>query len=87
MSLSSYCRNCGKPVATTAEMSANHCNGCEEARKGAITALVDQAREQKREISESDKLYAGREALMQRARHPRETFINPRDFNRWDMEK
>jgi len=78
VSLSSYCRNCGAPVSTTAEMSANHCNGCEEARKGALTAFA----EQNPQASESDKLYAGRQALMQRAAHPRSGSISPRDFAR-----
>lgn len=83
MPLSSYCRNCGAPVTTTSEMSANHCNGCEEARKGAITAFV----EANPNSNESDRLYAGRQALMQRAYHPRQTFVNPRDFNRADMKR
>ena len=40
MSLSSYCRNCGAPATTTEELSANHCNQCEEARKTAMQVFV-----------------------------------------------
>jgi hypothetical protein len=80
MSLSSYCRNCGAAASTTAELAANHCNGCEEARKSAITAFA----EANPNAAETEKLYAGRIALMGRAHHPRQTFINPRDFNRMD---
>ena len=83
MSLSSYCRNCGRPVKTTEELSANHCADCETNRQEAMKHFV----EQNKDASESDKLYAGRQALMQRARHPHETFINPRDFNRADMTR
>lgn len=87
MSLSSYCRNCGKQNGTIAEMGANHCNECEEARTNAIKTFVEQATANKTEINESDKLYAGRTALGQRAHHPRQTFINPREFNRMDSKR
>lgn len=83
MALSSYCRNCGSGNATAAEMASNHCNTCEEARKAAIQAYV----EKNPTSSDSDRLYAGREALMQRAHHPRQTFISPREFNRAEMER
>jgi len=78
MSLSSYCRNCGLPNGTTEEMCANHCNNCEEARKTAMQA----AKEKDTTLQGDELLYVGRQALMQRAHHPRETFINPRDFSR-----
>ena len=85
MSLSSYCRNCGAPVTTTEELSANHCNGCEEARKAAMTAFAESHKDGS--FAESDRLYAGRQALIQRAHHPHQTFINPRNFDRGDMER
>jgi len=81
--LSSYCKNCGGSFTTTAEMSANHCNGCEEKRKAAMQF----AKEQNPEIGASDLLYAGRQALIQAAHHPRQTFINPREFDRAQMER
>jgi len=83
MSLSSYCRNCGTPYTTVSEMSALHCNGCEEKRKAAIQFHKDK----NPEASESDLLYAGREALIRAAHHPRQTFISPREFNRSEMER
>jgi hypothetical protein len=75
--LSSYCRNCGAAHTTTAEMSANHCNGCETARTEAMAG----AKEKDPKISPDDLLYKGREALIQRAHHPRVTFISPREFD------
>jgi hypothetical protein len=87
MSLSSYCRNCGDPYTTVSEMSALHCNGCEQARTEAMTHATAQAEEQKKTIAPDDLLYIGRQALMQRAHHPRQTFISPREFNRADMER
>ena len=83
MPLSSYCRNCGASNQTTVDMSSNHCTQCEEARKGAVTAHA----EQNPNSSESERLYAGRQALMQRAHHPHRTFVNPRDFDRTNMER
>lgn len=85
--LSSYCKNCGMPYTTVAEMSALHCNQCEQARTEAMQHVRAQATEKKQEVSESDVLYAGRQALMQRAHHPRQTFISPREFDRANMER
>jgi len=84
MSLSSYCRNCGAAAITTAELSANHCDKCEEARKAAMQNFVEQNPEG---FLESDRLYAGRQALMQRVHSAHAQKISPRDFNRADMER
>ena len=84
MSLSSYCRNCGLPVSTTDEMSANHCNGCEEARKAAMQTFVEA---NPNGFVDSDRLYAGRQALMQRVHSAHNQKISPRDFNRADMKR
>lgn len=83
MSLSSYCRNCGAPATTTAELSANHCGVCEEARKAAMQLFV----EKNPDSLESDRLYAGRQALMQRVHSAQAQKISPRDFNRANMER
>lgn len=81
MPLSSYCRVCGKPNTTTQEMSANHCNGCEERRNAAMTAFVDA---HPNGYADSDRLAAGREAMYGGSRNPRADFINPRNYNRFD---
>jgi hypothetical protein len=75
--MSSYCRNCGGAISTVGEMSSNWCITCEEARKAAMQFK----KEQTPDANESDLLYAGREALMQRRFHPRQTFVNPKDHN------
>jgi len=83
MSLSSYCRNCGNTNPTIPEMQANHCDACEKAGLDAREA----AQKENPKLSETDLLYVAREARLQRAHHPRQTFISPREFNRAEMER
>lgn len=73
---SSYCRVCSATYTTVAEMSASHCIQCEETRKGAMQFH----KEQNPTASESDLLYAGREAMNRRRTHPRQGFIPASDF-------
>jgi hypothetical protein len=82
MSLSSYCRVCGLTNGTVPEMSANHCDGCEKERQATMTAYAAE----NPSASESDKLYAGRQALAGRSNYAARHRISPRDFNRGDME-
>ena len=82
MSLSSYCRNCGKPNGTPEEMGANHCNECETARNEAMQGAAAKANEAKQPMSQTDLLYVGRQALMQRQHSAHQGFISPRDFTR-----
>jgi hypothetical protein len=79
--LSSYCRNCGAPKDVT-EYAENTCGKCETARSEAIQG----AKAEKPELTESELLYVGRQALSQRAITSRQTWVNPRDFRRADME-
>jgi len=79
---SSYCRNCSAKNATVAECYNNTCDDCEAARKTA----ADNFRKDNPTADESAALYAGRLALAQRATHPRQTFVNPSAFNRFDRK-
>jgi hypothetical protein len=80
--LSSYCRNCGAPKDVS-EYAANTCGKCateaREARQGA--AAENPA------LTESELLYIERQALAQRAHNARDTWVNPRDFDRAHMDR
>lgn len=80
MPLSSYCHNCHKPNATTAEMGADHCDGCEKIRTDAMTG----AKEANPELTQDQLLYVGRTAMLGAAGHARSGSISPRDFHRLD---
>ena len=77
MSLSSYCRNCGQSHEVS-DYACNHCSKCEtvgqEARQAAAAENPG--------LTEDQLTYVARDARQQRAHHPRQTYINPRDFDR-----
>lgn len=78
---SSYCRQCFKPFTNMQDaFNKPWCDECETLRTKAGEALkaVDP------NATPDDILAAGRTAMGQNRGHSRQTFINPRDFNRMD---
>lgn len=82
MPLSSYCQNCGGPKSM-GEYGDPRCGSCEQIRTEAMQHFAAENTEKikKGELSESDILYAGRQALLQRAHHANRNYTDPRQFS------
>lgn len=74
--LTAYCQNCGAPKEPS-EYSANTCGSCKTTRLEAEQAYAAEHKD----ASESDILYAGRQALLQKAHHAHKNFQDPRGFS------
>jgi len=74
--LSSYCQTCGASKEP-ANYADNYCPACTSLRREAEQAFAAE----NPEASESDILYAGRQALSQRAHHANRNFTDPRAFS------
>lgn len=74
--LTASCHNCGAPK-DPANYGDVNCPACTSLRKEAEQAFAAE----NPGVSESDILYAGRQALNQRAHHAHRNFIDPRNFS------
>ena len=74
--LTAYCRNCGGPKEPS-EYAANTCGTCTTTRLEAEQAFAAEHKD----APESDILYAGRQALLNRAHHANRNFTDPRGFS------
>lgn len=74
--MTSTCRICGNSK-TPEFYAAPECQACTELATKAVKAL----QEASPEMSESDLLYARRQALNERAHHAHRNFVDPREFS------
>lgn len=74
--LTATCRNCGQPK-DAANYADNYCPAC-TSRKNEAEQHV---RAEHPNASISDVLYAGRQALLQRAHTAHRNFVDPRGFS------
>jgi hypothetical protein len=78
---SSYCKQCFKPYANVQDAFTKlWCDDCESLRTKAGEAL----KTNHPEATPDEVLEAGRTAMLQGRGHSRQTFINPKEFNRFD---
>lgn len=74
--LTSHCRICGAPKEP-ADYASNECRGCSTLRTEAEQHFAAEHPG----AGESDILYAGRQALNQRAHHAHRNFVDPRQHS------
>lgn len=81
--LTSYCRTCCAPKEP-ANYADFDCPTCITAKNEAMQNYAAEHAEkiQSGEITNSDVLYVGRQALMARAHHANRNFVDPRGFSR-----
>ena len=74
---SSYCRNCSGPKA---DIVANYCDECQNGFNARYSAF----KEANPNAPDSDALYAGREALHERAMTSHRNLVDPRLHSRFN---
>lgn len=74
--LTATCGNCGRPK-DPANYADTYCPSCSTTKKEAEQHFAAEHEG----ASESDILYAGRQALMQVAHHAHRNFVDPRGFS------